>query len=129
MDALTGRDRPYNDNLGAREGRYLAGRASSLSALIVAEVRDATSAMVQARRRLEAVRAEVRAADELATLEERRFDLGDSTLLIVNLRETAAAESHIKEVDALVDYHKAEANYRAATAWGDAGNRSAPARR
>jgi cobalt-zinc-cadmium efflux system outer membrane protein len=96
---------------------------------IVAEVRDATSAMVQARRRLEAVRAEVRAADELATLEERRFDLGDSTLLIVNLRETAAAESHIKEVDALVDYHKAEANYRAATAWGDAGNRSAPARR
>jgi GntR family transcriptional repressor for pyruvate dehydrogenase complex len=41
MDALTGRDRPYNDNLGAREGRFLAGRASSLSALIVAEVREA----------------------------------------------------------------------------------------
>lgn len=39
MDLLTSHDRRYNENVGASEGRYLAGRASSLSAQIVADVR------------------------------------------------------------------------------------------
>ena len=46
--------------------------------------------------------------------ELRKFELGKSNMLFVNLRELARAEAQFQEVDALVQYHQAHADYQAA---------------
>ena len=83
---------------------------------IEVEVRDAVSALEAALQRLELSRAELEVAQQLAQAERDRFDLGDSTLFIVNLRELAAAGARLKVLSALAESHKALAVYRAATA-------------
>jgi outer membrane protein TolC len=80
------------------------------------EVRDALSALEAARQRVEVARRELRLARELEQAEQTRFELGESTLLFVNLREQTTAEAAVREVDALSDYHKAVASLRAAAA-------------
>jgi hypothetical protein len=50
----------------------------------------------------------------LATQEMRRFEAGEGTLLLVNLREQAAAEAALRNIDALAEWHKALAARRAA---------------
>lgn len=79
------------------------------------EVADAVSALDAARKRLDAARREVALAAALEAAERQRFDLGDSTLLVVNLREQASAESRLREIDALLDAQRAIASYRAST--------------
>lgn len=79
-----------------------------------AEVRDALSALEAARQRVEVARRELQLARELEQAERARFELGESNLLFVNLREQTAAEAAVREVDALTDYHKAVASLRAA---------------
>lgn len=81
---------------------------------IAADVRDAQSGMRGGRDRIEATRREVKLAVELEEAERIRFAQGDSHLLIVNIREQQAAEAEIREVDALLDYHRAVADWRAA---------------
>jgi outer membrane protein, heavy metal efflux system len=81
---------------------------------VVADVRDAASAMDLARRRFVAARSEVQVAKSLVELEQQRFDLGDGTLLIVNLREQSLGEAELREVDAVADFHKATASRTAA---------------
>jgi outer membrane protein TolC len=83
---------------------------------IEVEVRDAASALDAALQRLELARAEQDAAEQMAEAERERFDLGDSTLFVVNLRELSAAGARFKVFQALADWHKAAAAYRAATA-------------
>ncbi|CAN5754347.1 TolC family protein [soil metagenome] len=80
-----------------------------------AEVSDALSALEAARQRVLVARREVTLAAELEVAERQRFDLGDSTLLVVNLREQASAESRMREIDAMVDFQRALASYRAST--------------
>ena len=48
--------------------------------------------------------------------ERQRFDMGDSTMLFVNIREQGTFDAAIREVDALLDHHKALALYRAVVA-------------
>ncbi len=55
-------------------------------------------------------------AEDLAERERRSFELGASDSLKVSLREQYAAEAAIKEADALLQYFRAEADYRAALA-------------
>ncbi len=81
-----------------------------------AEVRDAVSALDAARRRIALVRREVEVAGLLEAGERQRFEAGDSTLFVVNLREQATAEARLREVDALLDWHRASAAFRAAIA-------------
>ena len=83
---------------------------------VVVEVRDAVSALELSLRRLELARAEYDVARRLATAEMERFELGDSTLFIVNQREMVAAYAQFVAVAALTDCHVATAAYRAATA-------------
>lgn len=83
---------------------------------VVADVRSAVAAIEAAQRRATMAESESRVATLLAEAELRRFDLGESTLLLVNLREQASAEARVREVDARADYHRALASYRAATA-------------
>ncbi len=82
---------------------------------VIADVRDAKSAMELARQRVAATRREVKVAQELVALEQERFELGEGTLFLVNLREQAAAEARLREIDALADFHRAVASHRAST--------------
>lgn len=107
-----------------QDGRVAAAEASMVRVTeqtryqkdrIVADVRDATSAVEMARERLAAVRREVTVSRSLVDAERQRFDLGEGTLLLVNLREAALAEAQGREIDVLSDYHKALASQKAAT--------------
>lgn len=82
---------------------------------VVADVRDAVSALTAANERIRATRAEVDMAQLLATQEAKRLELGEGNVLLVNLREQAALDASIRLVDAVIDWHKAMAAYRAAT--------------
>jgi len=107
----TGRARTASAQVGRIETQ-----AKFLRDRVVADVRDAVSAMVAANARVTATRAEVDLAEMLAKQEAKRLDLGEGTVLLVNLREQAALDASLRYVDALVDWHKATAAYRAATA-------------
>ncbi|MBS1214342.1 MAG: TolC-like outerrane protein, partial [Proteobacteria bacterium] len=54
------------------------------------------------------------AASKLEEGERTRFDLGDSTLLVVNLREIAHGDAALLQADAATTVHKAQADFRAA---------------
>jgi outer membrane protein TolC len=97
----------------AYQGRFARDR-------VIADVRDAASAVDMALERIAATRREVLASKQLVLMERQRFELGEGTLLIVNLREQALVEANLREIDALADYFKALANERAAS--GDDSN-------
>ncbi|MBL8911575.1 MAG: TolC family protein, partial [Archangium sp.] len=80
------------------------------------EVGDAESALSAATQRVVLARQEVEVALELERGERKRFELGDSSLLFVNLREQTTAEARLREIDALLDVHRAVASRRAAAA-------------
>jgi len=85
---------------------------------IAADVRDATSALEAARQRVAIARQELELASQIAAQERERFQLGEGTLLFVNLREQAATEAEIRVVDALLDGQRALAAWRFATGQG-----------
>lgn len=78
------------------------------------ELRDAASALAAAQERVALARSEVEAAAVLERGERTRFELGETSLLFVNLREQASAEARLREVDALLDAHRAGAALRVA---------------
>lgn len=79
---------------------------------IEAEVRDAAIALEASYRKTELLEEEVAVTRELESLERERFDLGDSNLFTVNLREAASADAENRRIEALADYHRARALYR-----------------
>jgi len=82
--------------------------------VVALELRDAQSALVAAHARVALAREQLLAARELALAERSRFRLGDSTLLLVNLREQAANDAAVQEIEALGEYHRAVVDSRAA---------------
>ena len=83
---------------------------------IANEVRDAVSAVNAEAARLAAARRESELADRLEAAEREAFELGDSTLFLVNQRERAAAEARSRVVDVLADYRISRAALAAARA-------------
>ncbi len=83
---------------------------------ITLEVRDACSAVAAAREALAAARESAQVAAAVAAAERSRFDAGASTLLFVNLRETAAAQADASVIDAEADVAVAAAQRAAAMA-------------
>lgn len=83
---------------------------------VVAEVQDAISAVQTAYRRSKLITEEVKVARQLEDAERSRFDLGDSTLFLVNLREQATFDAEVREVAAQADYFRATALYELAIA-------------
>lgn len=81
---------------------------------IAAEVKDAISAIKAAEQRITVVRQQQKAASQLAEGERSRFELGDSTLFLVDTRELANGDAALAEAEALSAYFKAMADYRAA---------------
>lgn len=82
--------------------------------VVALELRDAHSALVAANARVALAREQLSAAHELELAERSRFRLGDSTLLLVNLREQAATDAALQELEALGEYHRAQVDLRAA---------------
>ena len=80
------------------------------------DVQDALNALDVAKSRVEVVAQEVRASEELARGELKRFNMGDSNLIFVNLREQNAADAKVREIEALQDYQKAFVAFEATLA-------------
>ena len=80
-----------------------------------ADVQDAASALRAAFASIDLVRRELEVARQLEALERDRFDLGDSTQFLVNLRELNTADAAFREIKALVDYQKALVEFDAAS--------------
>lgn len=83
---------------------------------VVAEVRDAYSALSQAYKQTQVLREQVEVARHLEEAERVRFELGEGTLFVVNLREQITAETALREISAVQDYFRALALYDFATA-------------
>ena len=75
---------------------------------IRADIQDAINALDIAKQTVEVIANEVTAAQRLATGERQRFELGDSNLIFVNLREQNAADAEVRQLDALFRYQKAK---------------------
>lgn len=80
------------------------------------EVQDSVSEVIASAKRVDVARKEVELARKLERLERDRFSLGDSTLLIVNIREQTSAEAAVREIKSLNDHHTAIANFNASVA-------------
>lgn len=91
------------------EERYLRDK-------VVTDVQDAVSAMEAAFRQIGEARENERLAFLMEQAERKRLLLGDSNILFVNLRETATFDAALLEVEALAEYFRAVADYRAALA-------------
>ena len=81
---------------------------------VAMELNDSRSAFTAAITRLGLARQEISVATQLEQGERTRFGLGDSSLLFVNLREQATVEARLREIDALLDGHRAQATLLAA---------------
>lgn len=80
------------------------------------DLRDTKNALDAATQRIAWARQEVDVAATLERGERTRFDLGDSTQFLVNLREQTTVEARLREVDAVLDAHRARAALLAASA-------------
>jgi outer membrane protein TolC len=83
---------------------------------ITADVRDSLSALFAAYYALAQSHRNVDLAQKLQDAESEKLKQGASDLLALQIREQATFDAKVLEVEALADYFRAEANYRAATA-------------
>jgi outer membrane protein, heavy metal efflux system len=80
---------------------------------IAAEVKDTLSALSAARQRLTLATQQQQAAQQLEDGERTRFELGESTLLFVNLREIASGDAALLAAEAASNLFKGHADYQA----------------
>lgn len=87
----------------AARAKAAAGRAELqfIEDTLRARVRDSASAVRAAQERVQLTGDVVETADELAEGERRRFDVGSSNLIFVNLREQQAALAKVRLIDAV----------------------------
>jgi outer membrane protein, heavy metal efflux system len=80
---------------------------------IAAEVKDVYSALSALQKRLSLSADQLAAAEQLAEGEKTRFDLGESTLLFVNLREIAKGDAALQYAEATASLFRSYADYQA----------------
>jgi outer membrane protein TolC len=85
---------------------------------VTAEVRDAASAVKAAYQRAQVLQEELKVTRQVEDAERTRYELGDSTLFVLNQREQSTAEAAVREATALADYYRAFAAYELAIARG-----------
>ena len=95
--------------------KQLEIRRDFLRDQIGAEVLDAASAVRASYERLQVLAEEVRVSRELEEAERTRFQLGEGTLFVLNLREQATLDAAVRETLAQADYQRAVAAYDYAT--------------
>ncbi len=95
--------RSERGRLGAARAQLAQNRADLqfLEDQLTARVRDAASAVLAAQERVELSEEIVGTAAELAEGERRRFEVGASNLIFVNLREQQAAMARMELIDAI----------------------------
>jgi len=81
---------------------------------ITAEVQDAVSELVRTHERIELNRKALEQALEVRDFEERRFRRDLADIIALNIREVVAVEAENAVVDAVAEYFRAIAVYRAA---------------
>lgn len=100
------------------EVRGLDAQLRGLRDRVAAEVRQARVDLDAARKQVVIARRQVEAARNLADAEREKLREGASDLVVVNLRELAAADAARLEVEALAAYQRARADYLTATGRG-----------
>lgn len=83
---------------------------------ISVEVQAAVIALDMAYQAISQAREAIRLNEEMQRFETIRLEKGDSDFLRLNLRETATFDARVVEVEALLRYFEAQADYRAAIA-------------
>lgn len=83
---------------------------------IIADVNDSYSALYAVSQTLRQTRRNVELAQRLEEAEREKFRAGASDLLLVQLREQATYQARIQEIEALLSYYIASADYLAAAA-------------
>jgi outer membrane protein TolC len=83
---------------------------------IVAEVRDAWSAIKAAHEQIGMTKRNVELAVLLEDAERKRFEQGAADLFALQIREQATFDARLLEVDARAEYFRSKAEYEAATA-------------
>ena len=104
----TGRAQVASANL-----QRLKWETQAIENRIAAEVKDVLSQLTATKKRLALSQEQQQAAQKLEEGERTRFDLGDSTLLFVNLREIAHGDAKLQVVEATNNLFKAYADYQA----------------
>lgn len=85
---------------------------------ISVDVQSARAALTAAHKRVQKATESVQLAERMRAAEQRAFELGNSTLLNLNLREQQAADAAKTLVAAQLEYFAAQADYSAALALG-----------
>jgi len=81
---------------------------------IAADIKDVLSALSAAQKRLDLTRSQQKATEQLEEGERTRFELGETTLLFVNLREIANGDAALLKAEATSNLLKGLADYQAA---------------
>lgn len=96
--------------------RQVAAKRSMTGDKIAADVQAIHARLRAALGRIDRVQEARQLAERLAEVERRRFELGNSDLLAVNLREQQAAQAQLAEIQVLYEYFTALADLNAALA-------------
>ncbi|MSP27617.1 MAG: TolC family protein [Methylococcales bacterium] len=91
----------------------LKWETQSIENRITAEVKDVLSQLTATKKRLALSQEQQQAAQKLEEGEHERFDLGDSTLLVVNLRAIAHGDAQLQVAESTNNLFKAHADYQA----------------
>lgn len=86
---------------------------------IATDVQNVYAAQLAAFNRIERAKENLELARTMEQAERRKFELGESNLLLVNLREVATAKAAKELLQSQLDYFKARADYHAALAFSD----------
>lgn len=110
--------RKARGKLQAAQGKLLqlTAKRQFMEDKIRAELQSANAEITAAMERLGRAKESKRLAELMADVERRKFELGESDLLAVVLREQYAIEAAAAEVDALLDFFLALADYNATLA-------------
>ncbi len=84
---------------------------------ITTDVQNVYAAMLAAYNRIKRAEESLELARTMEQAERRKFDLGESNLLLVNLRELATASAAKNLLQSKLDYFQAQADYQAAMAF------------
>jgi outer membrane protein TolC len=82
---------------------------------ISTDIKNISSLLDMTRERVTLSVKEVELSRELEKSELKRFQMGEGTLILVNIREQTTAEARNREIDSLADHNKALVNFKAAT--------------
>jgi cobalt-zinc-cadmium efflux system outer membrane protein len=77
------------------------------------EVQNAYISLTTAYQQLELAKQELSLSLKLEEAEKEKFKLGDSNILFINIREQTTADAKIREINSIINYNQALADYKA----------------